>query len=197
MLSAPSAAPDPIAEAAAAVTRAQPASVTAEQIVEPLAEAVATADTATATAAEPLAEPAPSEAVPSSASQAAAYTPPMAAEPQAVTAIAPPSAAEVEPVAASSSEAFVGAASSPVSAYEATVMGIAEINAKAVGALHANSVATLAFFETLMGARSLSEAIRLQTEHARKQFEAVSGQTKELTALARRVVQEAASGRKR
>ena len=43
-----------------------------------------------------------------------------------------------------------------------------------------------------MTVKSLSEAVELSTAHARKQFEAVTAQTKELTALAQKVATETA-----
>ena len=197
MSSVPSAEPKAhaIGEVAAEVAHTEPAIVIAKRLVEPIAEAVATAFTAAAAAQQPNAEPSLSEQTPAVPSPPP-DPPQMPFEPQAVAASAPESEAKVEPVP-STPDAVTPAVDASVLSYEAAVMGMAEINAKAVSALHANSVATLTFFETLMGARSLSEAIRLQTEHARKQFETVSGQAKELTALARRVAQEAASGRKR
>jgi hypothetical protein len=174
----------PTSEEAKASTSTEPTA----NVEEPIVEATATADTAAAVVKEPAAAPLPvaTEQSPESLATAAVSAP--AETPQHQTA-KPQSA----PLAASVGKA----AGSSISSYEAAVLGIAEINAKAVGAFHANSVATLAFFETLMGARSLSEAIRLQTEHARKQFETVSGQAKEITQLARRVVHDAAVGRKR
>jgi phasin family protein len=44
----------------------------------------------------------------------------------------------------------------------------------------------------MAAAKSLPEAISLQTDYARKQFEALSIQMKELAALAQKVVTEAA-----
>ena len=40
--------------------------------------------------------------------------------------------------------------------------------------------------------KSISEVVELSTTHARKQFETVSGQTKELAALAQKVATETA-----
>jgi len=44
----------------------------------------------------------------------------------------------------------------------------------------------------LAGVRSVSEAIALQSEHMRKQYETLTAQAKELTALAQQVAADAA-----
>ena len=46
------------------------------------------------------------------------------------------------------------------------------------------------FYTELFRPKSLSEVIELSTAHARKQFETVTAQTKELTALAQKVATE-------
>ena len=43
-----------------------------------------------------------------------------------------------------------------------------------------------------MAAKTLSEVVELSTAHARKQFEALTAQCKELTALAQKVATETA-----
>ncbi len=59
-----------------------------------------------------------------------------------------------------------------------------------IEAARANTNATFDFATQLMAVKSLSEAVELSTAHARKQFETLSAQTKELTALAQKVATE-------
>jgi phasin len=59
-----------------------------------------------------------------------------------------------------------------------------------IEAARANTSAAFDFAAALMGAKSVSEMIELSTRHAREQFETLSEQTKELTALAQKVATE-------
>ncbi|MBV9637424.1 MAG: phasin family protein [Methylobacteriaceae bacterium] len=125
-----------------------------------------------------------------------AAVPAAAIEPAADGALPLESAASPEPVAPRV-DIEPAAASEPAgnplaSSYAAAIKGIAEINAKAVAVFRTNSVATLQLVEALMGVRTIAEAVRLQTEHARKQFETLGGQAKELSALAQKVANDAA-----
>lgn len=65
--------------------------------------------------------------------------------------------------------------------------GAVEFNTKAIDVLRAQANAGFDLFAALLGAKSVSEAIQLNAEHARKQFEAASTQAKELQALAQKV----------
>lgn len=67
--------------------------------------------------------------------------------------------------------------------YETTRQGIVEFNMRALEAAKANTDATYDFWRDLMGVKSLSEAIELQTSFARGQFEAVSKQAKDMQEL--------------
>ena len=51
----------------------------------------------------------------------------------------------------------------------------------------ANTNATFDFYRQIMTVKSFSEMIELTTAHARKQFETVTAQSKDLTALAQKV----------
>ena len=55
-----------------------------------------------------------------------------------------------------------------------------------------NTNAAFDFAVELLSAKTLSEVIELSTAHARKQFEALTEQSKELAALAQKVATEAA-----
>ena len=75
--------------------------------------------------------------------------------------------------------------------YVNVTRGFGELNQKALEGLKAQADASLEHFKALAAARSLPEAISLQTDYARKQFETLSIQMKELAALAQKVVTEA------
>jgi phasin len=70
--------------------------------------------------------------------------------------------------------------------------GLSEFNAKALEAFQANSARTFDFIAALTGSKSLSEAIALPAAHARKQFEALKGQTTDLSSLAQKIAKESA-----
>ena len=65
-------------------------------------------------------------------------------------------------------------------------------SAKALEAYRANAAASMEYVQALATARTVSEAIAVQSEHMRKQYEALTAQAKELTALAQQVAAEAA-----
>jgi phasin len=76
--------------------------------------------------------------------------------------------------------------------YSAASAGINALQAKSFEALRQNAAASFELVKALMGVKTLSEALQLQHDHARKQFEAVSGQVQDISALAQKVAAEAA-----
>ena len=58
--------------------------------------------------------------------------------------------------------------------------GASEYSAKLMEMMKANTTATLDFAQELLGVKSPSEAVELWTSHARKQYEALTAQAKEL-----------------
>src|ERR1700676_754323 len=68
--------------------------------------------------------------------------------------------------------------------------GYSEYSAKLMEMMKANSTATLDFAQELLGVKSPSEAIELWTSHAKKQYEAVTAQAKELAELSQKVAAE-------
>ncbi|MDB5508697.1 MAG: phasin [Hyphomicrobiales bacterium] len=74
--------------------------------------------------------------------------------------------------------------------YSAASRGLGEFQLKAMEALKANAEANLEFVRAMWGIRSLSEAVALQGQHARVQFETLSAQAKDLSSLAQRVAAE-------
>jgi hypothetical protein len=65
-------------------------------------------------------------------------------------------------------------------------------SAKALEAYQTNAAASVQYVQALSNVRSVSDAIALQSEHMRKQYESLSTQAKELTILAQQVAAEAA-----
>jgi phasin len=74
------------------------------------------------------------------------------------------------------------------STVEAAREGAFAIGVKALDAAKANSDASFALARELFGAKTISEVIELQSTYARKLFETVSGQFKELQELTGKVV---------
>ena len=76
--------------------------------------------------------------------------------------------------------------------YATATKGAADYGAKLIETARVNTNAAFDFYTELMTVKSFSEFVELSTTHARKQFETVTGQTKELTALAQKVTTESA-----
>src|SRR6201986_3322583 len=68
--------------------------------------------------------------------------------------------------------------------------GASEYSAKLMEIVKANTTANLDFAQELLGVKSPSEAMELYTTHARKQFETLSTQAKELAELGQKVANE-------
>ncbi|MCW6509541.1 phasin family protein [Lichenifustis flavocetrariae] len=73
-----------------------------------------------------------------------------------------------------------------------TLERMAEFNSKAIAAWRVNAEAAIQHWRNLASVKTLSEAISLNAEHARRQMDAVRAQTTELSTLATRIVREAA-----
>ena len=65
--------------------------------------------------------------------------------------------------------------------------GATDFQSKALGAAKENFNASFDFVEKMLGVKSLSEVIELQTEFARKQFDSLTAQAKEIQDLASKV----------
>lgn len=76
--------------------------------------------------------------------------------------------------------------------YASATKGAADYGLKLIEVARANSNAAFDFAGELLAAKTLSEVVELSTAHARKQFEALSAQSRELAALAQKVAAEAA-----
>ena len=73
------------------------------------------------------------------------------------------------------------------SSFEAASKGFSELNSKAIAAVQANTNAAFEFVTALFSAKTMSEAMEIQTTHARKQVELTTAQSKEFAELAQRV----------
>jgi phasin len=69
--------------------------------------------------------------------------------------------------------------------------GTEAVNAKAVEAVKANMNAAFDLWSALLGVKTVSAAIELQTTHARKQFETVTAQSKDMAELVQKVANDA------
>ncbi len=76
--------------------------------------------------------------------------------------------------------------------YATASKGAADYGLKCIEAARANTNSSFDFATQIMGVKSLSEFVELSTAHARKQFETMTAQGKELAALAQKVATEAA-----
>ncbi|MBB6309459.1 phasin [Xanthobacter tagetidis] len=65
--------------------------------------------------------------------------------------------------------------------------GVSTFNVKMLEALQTNMNSSFDYFNALLSAKTFAEAVELSTGHARKQFEIVSAQAKDLSALAQKV----------
>jgi phasin len=76
--------------------------------------------------------------------------------------------------------------------YSTATKGASEYGLKVIDAARVNTNAAFDFFGELMTAKSPSEVIELSSAHARKQFESLTAQSKELSALAQKVATDTA-----
>ena len=68
--------------------------------------------------------------------------------------------------------------------YSTAVKGAQDYNNKVIEFTHANTNSAYDFVQKLCGVKSPSEFVEVSTEHARKQLETLTEQTKQLAALA-------------
>jgi phasin len=76
--------------------------------------------------------------------------------------------------------------------YSTATRGAADYGLKVIEAARVNTNSAFDYAGELMTAKSLSEVVELSSAHARKQFEALAQQTKELSALAQKVATDTA-----
>jgi phasin len=71
--------------------------------------------------------------------------------------------------------------------YTAATKGATDYNLKVIEIARINTNAAFDYAHQLLGVKSLSEFVELSSANARKQFEAMTAQAKELTTLAQKV----------
>jgi len=76
--------------------------------------------------------------------------------------------------------------------YSTATKGASDYGLKVIETARVNTNAAFDYANELITAKTLSEIIELSSAHARKQFEAMTAQSKELTALAQKVATETA-----
>ena len=76
--------------------------------------------------------------------------------------------------------------------YSTATKGASDYGLKVIEAARANTNAVFDFAGEIMAAKTLSEVVELTNAHARKQFESLTQQGKELGALAQKVATETA-----
>ncbi len=76
--------------------------------------------------------------------------------------------------------------------YTTAMKGTVDYNLKLIEAARANANAAFDLAGELLAVKSLSEVVELTTAHARKQFEALTEQSKELTAAAQKLATDTA-----
>jgi phasin len=76
--------------------------------------------------------------------------------------------------------------------YSTAAKGASDYGLKVIDAARTNTNAAFDFYGELLAAKTLSEVIELSSTHARKQFETLTEQSKELGALAQKVATETA-----
>ena len=77
-------------------------------------------------------------------------------------------------------------------AYATVAKGATDYNLKFIDIVRTNTRAAFDYAHELLGVKSPSEFVELSTAHMRKQFDTVSAQTKELSALSQKAATDAA-----
>lgn len=73
------------------------------------------------------------------------------------------------------------------STYTTASKGVAQYNAKVIEVLQSNVNSAFDYFNSMLTAKTVAEAVELSAGHARKQFESLTAQAKDLSALAQKV----------
>jgi phasin len=146
--------------------------------------------TAPATAAEPLTEEITNTAETAvEAMQEAAE--PVAGMQQSVRAALEKGVADSRAVFVKAKGSADEAANALELSFAAAKDGVVAINAKALEALRANAEANFDFMKASLTVKSLSDLVALQSEFARKQVDAMTGQAKDIGALTQKTMASA------
>lgn len=76
--------------------------------------------------------------------------------------------------------------------YTTASKGVAQYNSKVLEAVQSNVNSSFDYFNSLLATKTLAEAVELSTGHARKQFETLTAQAKDLSTLAQKVAADSA-----
>ena len=76
--------------------------------------------------------------------------------------------------------------------YATATKGVSDYGLKVIESARENTNAAFDFATRLMTVKSLAEVVELSTAHSRKQFEALTAQSKELAAIAQKVATDTA-----
>jgi phasin len=76
--------------------------------------------------------------------------------------------------------------------YATATKGVSDYGLKVIEVARVNTNSAFDFASQLMTVKSLSEMVELSTAHSRKQFEALTAQSKELAAIAQKVATDTA-----
>jgi phasin len=120
------------------------------------------------------------------------YDMPKTETPQALRQIADSGTEQAQEIYAKMSAATVEASNLIQTSCATAAKGAGEYHAKVVEIARANANAAFDYARDLNGVRSPSEFLEVTTDHARKGFDVLSEQTKELAALAQKAASEAA-----
>jgi hypothetical protein len=94
--------------------------------------------------------------------------------------------------AAIASETLAKGRGAAEQSYSATIENVRDFNLKMIDMAQANSEAVFNFARQLATSKQPSDIAELWTAHAKKQFETLTEQTKELTALGQKIAGESA-----
>lgn len=75
--------------------------------------------------------------------------------------------------------------------YESSRQGMLEINMKALDAAKTSTDAAFTFYKDMLSVKSVAEAVELQSNFARKQFESTVAQTKDMQELVSKIATDA------
>lgn len=117
---------------------------------------------------------------------------PKAASPQAIDAMVDNGTAQAKASFDKMSAATTEASGVLKDAGTTAAQGIKDSHAKAIEFARANSNAAFDFAKALLAVKSPSEFIQLSADQARKQFDVLSAQAKELTEHSQKVMRETA-----
>jgi phasin len=112
--------------------------------------------------------------------------------PQAMRDMAEKGTAQAKATYDKMSAATTDASNAMRSAHSTAVQGAVACNTKVIEYARINTNAAFDYAAKLLAAKSPSEFIEISAEHARKQFEVLTGQSKEFAALSQKVMLEAA-----